>query len=321
MKYNIAVLRGGPSSEYDVSLKTGRAVIEALKEKHRITDVTIDTAGNWYVGGVQMTPAKALQNCDVVFNAMHGEYGEDGKVQQFLDKMKIPYTGPGTLAAALSMHKAKTKEVYKQQGLRTPQAFVATKVDDVVEQAHDIFRTMPMPVILKPIDRGSSVGITIAHTFDNLLQSLVALYEHVGTVLVEEYIQGKEGTVGVVEGFRDHDIYPLLPIEIIPPAHKEFFDYECKYDGSTEEICPGNFTAAEKEAMQEAAIRAHRALGLRHYSRTDFMVHPKRGVFVIETNALPGLTEASLLPKSFEPVGTTYADFLEHVITTALENK
>lgn len=318
MKYNIAVLRGGPSSEYDVSLRTGKAVIEALKVKHRVTDVTIDTSGVWHVNGVAVDPVKALQNIDVVFNAMHGEYGEDGKVQQFLEKMQIPYTGSGSLASALAMHKGRTKEVYRREGLRTPQAFVATKVDDVATQARDIFHALTLPVILKPINKGSSVGISVAHSYETLVQSLIALYEHVDTILVEEYIQGKEATVGVIEKFRDQAHYPLIPVEIQLPKEKLFFDHECKYTDGTQKMCPGSFTKEESRLLQEAAVKAHKALGLRHYSRTDFIVHPRRGVYVIETNALPGLTPTSLLPHALEAIGSSYEEFLDHVITITL---
>lgn len=321
MGYKIAVLRGGPSSEYEVSLKTGKAVLEALCDTHHVCDITIDQEGRWFKDGIEVKPAIVLRDVDVVFNAMHGEYGEDGKVQQLLESINARFTGPRAFGAALAMHKAKAKEVYKAHGLKTPLWFVAVKTPDTELQARDILKQMPLPVILKPVDRGSSVGITIANSFHALVDGLNALYQYVDSVLVEEYIRGKEGTVGVIEQFRNQELYPLLPIEIIPPAHKPFFDYECKYDGSTRKICPGTFTRNESEEMQRAAVAAHRALGLRHYSRTDFIVHPRRGVYIIETNALPGLTGESLLPAALAPVGATYRAFLEHIITLAQEGK
>jgi D-alanine-D-alanine ligase len=319
MAYKVAVLRGGPSSEYDVSLKTGKAVVQALCDTHNVCDIIIDQTGRWYKDGLEVKPATVLRDMDVVFNAMHGEYGEDGKVQQLLESINAKFTGPKAFGAALAMHKAKAKEVYKAHGLKTPLWFVATKTDETELQARDIIKQMPLPVIVKPVDRGSSVGITIARSYHDLVDTLNELYQVSDALLVEEFISGKEGTVGVIEHFRNQEVYPLLPIEIIPPPHKDFFDYECKYDGSTREICPGTFSRAESEAMQRAAITAHRALGLRHYSRTDFMVHPKRGIYVLETNALPGLTNESLLPKALEPIGSSYKAFLEHVIDLAMK--
>jgi len=319
MSYKVAVLRGGPSSEYDVSLKTGKAVVQALCESHNVCDIVIDQEGKWYKDGLEVKPATVLRGMDVVFNAMHGEYGEDGQVQQLLESINATFTGPNAFGAALAMNKAKTKEVYKAHGLKTPLWFVATKTSETELQACDIVKQMPLPVIVKPVGSGSSIGISIARSYHDLVDALNELYLVSETLLVEEFITGKEGTVGVIEHFRNQEVYPLLPIEIIPPAHKEFFDYECKYDGSTREICPGTFSRTESETMQRAAIAAHRALGLRHYSRTDFMVHPKRGVYVLETNALPGLTSESSLPKALEPIGSSYKAFLEHVIDLAMK--
>lgn len=321
MIHRIAVLRGGPSSEYDISLKTGRAVINALKDQHKVTDITIDKSGRWYKGGIEFSPVVALRDIDVVFNAMHGEYGEDGKVQQILQSINKPFTGPKILGAALAMHKGRAKEIFKEHGLKTPKYFVIKRNDDVEKTAFEIFRSMQMPVIVKPLDRGSSVGISIARDFESLVDTITSLFVYTDKLMIEEYITGKEGTVGVVEKFRDQDVYALLPIEIITPAHKDFFDYECKYDGSTQKLCPGSFSREESLAMQEAAIKAHKALGLRHYSRTDFIVHPKRGIFVLETNALPGLTSESLLPRALEPIGSSYQEFLNHVINIAIDER
>ncbi|MDA8611412.1 D-alanine--D-alanine ligase [Candidatus Pacebacteria bacterium] len=322
MSHRIAVLRGGPSSEYDVSLKSGRSVIDTLNNSdadYKIVDITIDKSGKWYKSGIEFSPIEALKEIDLVFNAMHGEFGEDGKVQQLLHSLNKPFTGPKALGAALAMHKAKAKEIYKEYGLKTPKYFVLDKSADIEKSALEIFRAMQMPVIIKPVGSGSSVGISIARDYESLVETLISLFVYSDKLLIEEYIEGKEGTVGVIEKFRNKNIYPLLPVEIIPPKEKDFFDYECKYDGSTEEICPGSFSREESEMMQEAAIKAHEALGLRHYSRTDFIVHPRRGIFVLETNSLPGLTSESLLPKSLEPIGSNYEEFLNHVINLALD--
>lgn len=323
MNYRIAVLRGGPSSEYDVSLKTGRAVMDALRDDHKVFEITVDHSGNWYRNGIKLMPIQALKDIDLVFNAMHGEYGEDGKVQQILQAINKPFTGPKALGAALSMHKARAKEIYKHCGLKTPKYFLVDKnVDDDVERiAFEIFRSMQMPVIIKPLNRGSSVGISIARDYESLIDTISSLFVYTDRLIVEEYIEGKEGTVGVIEKFRGQNIYSLLPVEIIIPENKDFFDYECKYDENTKKICPGSFSSKESKEMQEAAIKAHEALGLRHYSRTDFIVHPKRGIFILETNSLPGLTSGSLFPKSLESVGSSYKEFLNHVIDVALKER
>lgn len=319
--YHVAVVRGGPSSEYDVSLKTGRAVRDALREACLVRDIVIDKKGAWYVDGLEKTPAEALKNIDVVFNAMHGEYGEDGKFQTILQSMNIPFTGPYAFSASVAMNKARTKDIYKQHGIKTPLHKMVTRQDKIHEVALDIFRSFAMPVVLKPASLGSSVGVSIARDFESLESTLKSLFEYSDGILVEEYIKGKEATVGVIDKFRNEDHYAMLPIEIRPPAHKDFFDYECKYDGSTEELCPGNFSKKESGELQDLARKAHRALGMRHYSRTDFIIHPSRGIYALETNALPGLTEESLFPKGLEPIGATYEEFLRHVIELAKRDK
>jgi len=320
MIHTIAVLRGGPSSEYEVSLKTGKSVITTLQDVYRVIDITIDKQGVWHKQGVEVEPIKVLRGVDVVFNAMHGEYGEDGQVQDLLQSLNVPFTGPKKLAAVISINKIKTKEIYESYDIKTPDYRVVEKGEDITSVATEIVREFRMPVVVKPADKGSSVGISVATNFKELESALSVAFQSCNIILIEEHIKGKEGTVGVVEGLRDQALYTLPSVEIIPPSDKNFFDYEAKYGGETEEVCPGNFTQKEKEVMNEYARKAHEILGLRHYSRTDFMIHQTRGIFALETNALPGLTAESLLPKALDAVGITYKDFLVHVIELAHKN-
>jgi D-alanine-D-alanine ligase len=325
MKKRIAILRGGPSSEYEVSLKTGRSIIDELEQDHHLVDIIVDKKGAWHVGGIEKTPHDSLKGVDAVFNAMHGEYGEDGKVQQLLEQIQVPYTGARSLAAALTIDKAKTKEFYKKHGIKTPLHKVLSKPDTdegLDFQAMLVFRTFTMPVVLKPLSKGSSLGVSIARDFDTLKNTMESLYEYNDRIIFEEYIQGKEATVGVVEKMRGQDHYSLTPVEIRTPKKDDLFDYDLKYNTKSdvetilkvEKLCPGTFTKEESKQLQEIAIKAHKILDLRHYSRTDFIVNPKRGIYALETNALPGLTKDSLLPKSLEAHGIPYKDFLLHVL-------
>lgn len=315
----IAILRGGPSSEYEVSLETGKAVIEALSNigKYKIVDVTIDKKGNWFVNGFESKPINTLRGIDSVFNAMHGEYGEDGQVQKILENLGVKFTGPTSLAANLSMNKEKAKEIFKSHGLKTPVHKVLSKPESeggLDLQAHLIFHNLPLPVIIKPANRGSSIGVSVAKDLKSIRETLESVYNYSDKVIVEEYIQGKEATVGVIDNFRNQNLYSLLPVEISFPKQNTIFDYGAKYSDSAEKRCPGKFNMSEAIDLQEIAKLAHQALGLRHYSRTDFIVHPKRGIYILETNSLPGLTRNSLFPMSFEPLGFKYEDFLDHVI-------
>jgi D-alanine-D-alanine ligase len=320
-RIKVAVLRGGPSGEYDVSLKTGATVLKHLPQKYEPYDVWIDKQGHWHRQGIAMKPNHALRSIDVVFNALHGEYGEDGKVQRDLDQLGIPYTGAGSLASAIGMNKILSKEQFKKAGIKTPIYKVLEVTDDLDDKIVELFRTFPHPAVVKPATSGSSLGVSIVHTLAELREGVKNAFQYARKVLIEEYIKGKEATCGVVDNFRGKDIYALIPVEIVP-QDKKFFDYEAKYQGKSQEICPPkSFTHDQKRELEELAVKVHQALNLRHYSRTDFIVSPKRGIYVLEVNTLPGLTSESLLPKSLHAVGMKLPDFFDHVLSLALEKR
>lgn len=316
-KVKVAVLRGGPSSEYDVSLKSGATVLRHLPEEYEPHDVFIDRTGNWHHRGIEVDPADLPARFDVAFNALHGEYGEDGKIQRILDTLGMRYTGSKALASALAMNKAQTKDILKSHGILMPMHAVVVKGDDIDRKALELWRTFPQPLVVKPAGLGSSVGVSIAKTFNELVYSLKRILEYTPAAVVEEYVSGREATVGVVDLMHDKDVHALPPVEIRIPPTSELFDYEAKYGGGTEEICPGTFSSEETRELQEMSEYIHRTLDLRHYSRSDFIIHPRRGIFFLETNTLPGLTEHSLLPKALRAEGVELSDFLRHVIEMA----
>jgi D-alanine-D-alanine ligase len=322
MRTVVGVLRGGPSSEYEVSLKTGASVLKHLNpEKFEARDIFVDRAGVWHLRGAGAAPDQALLGVDVVFNAMHGEYGEDGSVQRMLDALNMPYTGSGAAASRLAFDKHHTKAAIKRLAIKTPRALVLNeRPQDFEEAAFEIFRTFPHPAFVKPAVGGSSVGAALAENFHALAWGLERAFDIAPKVLVEEYIKGREATVGVIDEFRNEKTYALMPVEIIPPQDQPFFNYEAKYGGKSVERVPGNFTSAEKDELARLARAVHAGMNLAHYSRSDFIVSP-RGIYFLEVNTLPGLTEESLLPKAVEAVGSKLPDFLEHVITLARSGK
>jgi D-alanine-D-alanine ligase len=202
-------------------------------------------------------------------------------------------------------------------GIKTPYFKVVSPSATLEKDLLDVFRSLPPTTVVKPYNSGSSLGISLSNTFEELKRGVAKAFEYAPKVLVEEFIGGKEGTLAVIDHFRGKEHYPLFPVEIRPRG-KSFFDFEAKYSGMSDEIVPGNFSKDEVAQIQEAVLNTHRTLGLRHYSRTDFIIHPKRGVFILETNTLPGLTETSLFPKSLSAVGLSLPGFLEHVIHLAL---
>lgn len=324
-KIRVAVLRGGPSSEYEVSLKTGAGVLSNLGEKYQGIDVFIDKEGVWHIDGLPIRQDQLLIRADVAFLALHGEYGEDGTVQKFFEMHNFPFTGSKSLASALGMNKVLSKQIFIQHSIPTPHYRVLdkNKIESVKKEAMNLFKTFIQPSVIKPNDKGSSVGVSICHSATEIENALEKVFAISDKVLVEECIKGKEATCGVLEHFRNKEMYALPPVEIIPKSHQKFFDFESKYsqDQGATEKCPGNFSRKETELMEKYAVEVHKALNARHYSRTDFMVHPKRGVFVLEINTLPGLTPTSLIPKEMEAVGSSYAELLDHLITLALERK
>lgn len=317
----VGVLRGGPSREHDVSLKTGHAILQHLpSDRFTARDIYIDREGLWHERGRLTSPERVLPSVDVVVVALHGEYGEDGEMQKVLERFGVPYTGSDPFGSYLAMHKVLTKECAKDLGLLTPKYRFVEEGSDTEAAAIDIVRSFHQPVIVKPLRWGSSVGIQIVGGFQPVRDAIDGLLANgAGGVLVEELIRGTEATAGVVEGLRGEALYALPPIEIVPPE-KDFFSYHAKYSGVTREIVPGRFQKPVQEELMRMARAMHEGLGLRHYSRSDFIVSPK-GIYFLETNTLPGMTSESLLPKSLAAVGVSFPDFLSHLVDLALRGK
>ena len=319
-KLKVGVLRGGPSPEYDVSLLSGANVLRNMPSHFCAIDIPITKEGVWHMSGVPVSPAFASRNIDVFFNALHGEYGEDGKIQHILKQLGRPHTGSNTLPSAISMAKHLSKERYYKHGLQTPTGRVIRNIDKIDKIADEITESMPSPWVVKPTNAGSSIGVSITKDYDELFTALLQAFTYSDSVLVEEYIEGREATCCVIE-HSDGAPYALPAIEIIPPVKDGFFDYEVKYNGQTREICPGNFSKVEMGQIMNSAAKAHEVLELSHYSRSDFIVSSTRGVLILETNSLPGLTEESLIMKALKPVGTSFTDFLDHTINLAHTRK
>ncbi|MFH1170034.1 MAG: D-alanine--D-alanine ligase [Candidatus Vogelbacteria bacterium] len=319
VKARVGVLRGGLGHEYEVSLATGQSVLEHLPAAYHGRDILIDRAGVWHLGGLPTAPQRIARQVDVFFNALHGEYGEDGKIQSELDQLGLPYTGSGTAPSALGMNKEMSKDLFRRAGLKVSPGLVVRRDgnDGSSLSAREVFQKVSPPWVIKPNDRGSSVGLFFARNIQDLAQAIVDGWVVSPTLLVEHYLRGREATAGVIDDFRGAECYALPPIEIRRPKGKLLWDYQDKYSGQTAEICPGNFTDNEKRELEKLAITAHRALGLRHYSRSDFILTP-HGIYLLETNSLPGLTKESLLPKALKAVGCPYPNFLDHILTLAL---
>jgi D-alanine-D-alanine ligase len=321
-RIRVGVLRGGPSDEYEVSLRTGKFVLGQLARKEELfeaIDILISRDGVWHYRGFEVRPEDIVLHIDVAFIALHGAYGEDGKVQKILERFAVPYTGSNSITSAVGMHKHIGKRIFEREGMRTPLHIVLDpKTDDIETAVSKISTEFPLPMIVKPESSGSSVGVSLVSSVEALRDAVDFALKYDDKVLIEEFVSGREATVGVLEDFRGEELYSLLPVEIIPT--KALYDYDEKYSGESKGRYPGNFSESEKRMLQDLARQAHRLLGLSHYSRSDFIVAPD-DIYILEINTLPGLTETSHYPKSLEALGIDNHDFVEHIVNLALRKR
>ena len=306
-KLRLALLSGGKSGEREVSLKGADVVAKALNPQKydvRRYDPATDLA----------KLAEEADTLDAAFILLHGPFGEDGTVQGFLDLLGLPYQGSGVLGSAIAMDKNLSKVLYRNTGLKVPDWYMATKED--IHDPGKILSQLGLPLVIKPASQGSSLGMTIARSEEDITAGLQKAFAIDRQVMVEEFIEGREITGGVL----GNDELTALPlVEIIPGDQYEFFDYEAKYQpGASTEICPADLEEPITIRAQSHAITAHRALQLRGYSRTDMIV---RGddIYLLETNTIPGMTPTSLLPQGAAAAGLDFAALLDRLIELALE--
>ena len=319
-KLRVGVMRGGLGSEYHVSLRTGANVIAALpRDKYEVHDILITNAGEWHLDGVPTTPAKLMQHVDIVFNALHGEFGEDGKVQKILETFNIPYTGSAPLSSAIGMNKDLAKKYFSAVGIKVPQGLVVSRGEEVSEVVARVGAEIKGPYVVKPLSGGSSVGLSLAHTDRELVSAIERALAYSEKAMIEEYVCGRELTVGVVDSSSGVGSYSTPPLEILLPEGK-LFDYDQKYKHLTHPVGPARLSDAERRALDGAVLLAHTHLGARHYARYDFIMTDD-GPCLLEVNTLPGLTDNSLLMKSLALNGLELPEFVDYVITLALPKK
>jgi D-alanine-D-alanine ligase len=313
----VGVLRGGTSSEYNLSLKTGAAMMQALPvEKYEVRDILIDRSGMWHLRGAPSTPVRAITQVDVILNALHGGVGEDGTVQRILERSGTPYAGSRGLASAMALNKIRSRDILLRAGVRMPRALSFSHATEMHtgDMASAVFEQFGPPYVVKPPSEGAGSGIRIAKSIVELPHALGDSIDEYGAALVEEYIRGQEASIGMIEHFRGEDLYAL------PPAHVShglpFFDLNAHHTAAAKHVVPSPFSYVQKLSIADIAKRAHQALSLSHFSRADLMVTP-RAIYLLEINAIPGLYPGSSFPHMLESVGSSIAEFLEHAIYLA----
>jgi len=296
----IGVLMGGPGAEREVSIRTGAGVLAALIERgHEAVSVT-------WNDGDDIAELLRREKIEIVWNAMHGTYGEDGAVQGLLECLKIPYTGSGVAASALAMDKVVSKILFERAGVPTPAWRVIGPDDDPTAAAAAI----GYPLVVKPAAEGSTVGISIVRAPAGLGAALIEARRHRGAAIVEKFIAGSEISVGILDGVA------LDTVEIRPKSG--FYDYEAKYESEdTDYLVPAPLSPDIDRVVRNAAVAMYRVLGCSAHARADFRIDEAGKAWALEVNTLPGMTAHSLLPKIAAHAGMDYGTLVERVLATA----
>ncbi len=300
----IGVLMGGASSERDISLKSGMAVFEALKA------VGLDAVSLEVKNETEDEVKSLLSNShvDAVFIAMHGGFGEDGRLQHILEKIHMPFTGPKEKSSRLAMDKLVSRRLFEKSGLLVP-AYVCLKKQDSLK----IIDRLHFPLVVKPTSQGSSIGISFIDAFEKVEEAVALAFQYDDTVLIEEFIEGREITVSVLDG------EPLPIVEIIPK--KKFFDFQAKYEkGMTDYVVPADLSEAIARASQKDAVVAYRTLDCRHLSRVDMILKEDRLPYVLEVNTIPGFTATSLFPKAARAAGVSFQELCTKLLEFAVRD-
>jgi D-alanine-D-alanine ligase len=304
----VVVLKGGSSLEREVSLRSAARVEDAVGELgHEAIGIDV---------GQDLVDRLRDQHPDVVFIALHGPGGEDGTVQELLEILELPYTGPGVAACALCMDKVAAKHEVRAAGIPTPDwaAFNATAFRELgaADTLEDIEARLGFPLVVKPASQGSSLGVEFAAARDEVPQALVAAFSYDDRVLLERYVKGRELAVSVL------GIEPLPVVEAIP-REEDFFNFEARYEiGRTDYVSPAELTEEETRRVQELAARTYETLGCSGFARVDLMLDTE-GPQVLEVNAIPGLTDTSLLPMAAEAAGIDFTSLVERILASARE--
>lgn len=329
----VALVMGGASPEREVSKLSAKSVYEALVNMNyevRVIDPALGTdqsnniedyfsnnnnkhvTKDNYVASIN---SGLFDDVDIVFNALHGKWGEDGTIQSLFELSSIPYTGSGVLASSISMNKAFSKVMFKHNDVPTPEWFVVDKENINLSDIDEfITKTFDYPCVVKPNDQGSAIGLSICYGFGELDEAMKSAFAYCNTIIVEDYISGHEITVGIL----GHHCYPVLEIK---PKH-EFYDYTCKYThGMSEYEVPANFPENVQQLIQEQAMKAFSAVGCKVYGRLDFRLSENLQPYCLEINTLPGLTSTSLLPKTAKADGINFEELIRQIIIKSLRNK
>ena len=298
---NLIILCGGNSSEKEVSVSTGNAIYNSLRETYQAKLIK-------YSGNIEDYLIQ-LKSADLVFNALHGGDGENGVIQSFFEKHNIKFTGSDSESSKIAMDKNLTKSIAVENYIHTPK-WVMSENSDFEAQINEILN-LGFPLVVKPANEGSTMGLSIINSENEISDAFKLASKYSNNIMFEEFIPGRELTIGIL-GDR------FLPVVEIVPNH-DLYDYECKYTkGMSEYFCPAKLDEILQQKMQEDALKLHIVLGCRHYSRVDFRLTEENEYSMLEINTLPGMTSTSLLPKAAKADEISFNKLLNEIIELAI---
>ncbi|MFA5926202.1 MAG: D-alanine--D-alanine ligase family protein [Parcubacteria group bacterium] len=352
-KINLAVIFGGKSGEHEVSLSSARGVMGNLdKEKYNIIPIAITKKGNWLIGDkgaeymklnsdkagkegaisaeesqklvtiseeeksfVKYAEGNINGKIDMVFPILHGPFGEDGRLQGMLDMLGVPYVFSGVLAHALGMNKPKAKIIAAKFGVPVPDDVVVKRGEEL--NLEEIIEKLALPMMVKPSELGSSVGISLVKTKEELERGIRDAFSHGDEVILEQYIKGREFTVTVMGS----DDPKVLAITEIIPVISEFYDYKAKYeDGGSKHVCPAEISKEDEEKLNQCAVATFKAIGCQDLARVDFLWSEKNNEYYFtDINTIPGMTPTSLAPEAARRAGMDFSQFLDRLIEGAMK--
>lgn len=318
----VAVLRGGSSRGYEASLNAGEKVLSALRSKPDIydpIDIFISKSGEWHLLGSPREPHKALSHVDAVFNALYEESGEANHAEKLISFLCLPSTGSSAVSSALTLNKDMAKSLYKNYGLFTPRSETVS-LDDDPNKLVSIFRNYLHPLVVKPNSTDGGRAVRLVYTFEDLVRAVDDALEYSPRVLIEEFIRGREATCSIVKGARGEDLYAFMPLEVSTPMKNKIPDYEGKFRDERRLLSKTSFNPNEHKFIEHTARRAHEALGLGHYSRSDMILTPQGKIYLLETSSEP-FSPGDPLEESLSSVGWSTDDFVDHLVQLAIRRK
>jgi D-alanine-D-alanine ligase len=311
----VAVLKGGSSLERQISLRSAARVEDALEELgHEVLPIDV---------GADLVKRLRETDPDVAFVALHGRGGEDGTVQEILEIVGVPYTGSGVLACIRTMDKVLTKHLLLREGLPTPDFFAfnetAFRAFGAAEALPAIEERLGFPLVVKPAAQGSALGIRFARSPSDVPEALISAFSYDDKVLLERYVEGRELAVGLLE--QEGGVQALPIVEALP-KEEYFFDFEARYEiGKTDYVCPADLPREVAERAQQVAVSTYRLLGCYGFARVDMILSDDDELHVLEAQAIPGLTETSLLPQAAEAAGMSFEQLVGRIVELALRKE